>query len=137
MGKNKIFSIKREISGDRKWELISLNKLSPPIYDDEILSETEFSFTSEIKTAFMLGSFTYDAIVVEIGLMQVYGEQEDSAAFRFTIGDRSIDSHGVMRSSSATAIPLDRNGKAITISEPLPEEFFEWIEHIQSVSTWD
>lgn len=89
------------------------------------------SFSSDIQTRFRIGRYVYHNLVIELSSMPIYGEEEDSIALSFIIGDQRIDAHGIYRSDEGIAIPTDRKGSAIKLSNQLPDDFYEWLEKVR------
>jgi hypothetical protein len=89
------------------------------------------SFSDDIQTVLRLGRYKYQNLVIELSSMPIYGEEDDSIALSFIIGDQRIDAHGIYRGDDGIAIPTDRKGSAIKLSNPLPDDFYEWLEKLR------
>jgi hypothetical protein len=120
-----MFEIRKENTADG-WEQWILEKTTEQDNFDE--QESVLSFSSDIQTRLRLGRYEYHNLVIELSSMPIYGEAEDSIALSFIIGNQRIDSHGIYKGKDSIAIPTDRNGGAVKLSNPLPDDFYEWLE---------
>lgn len=110
-----------------EWDEISFILHGTEDEDHEVV----LSFKNEINTRYILGEYIYNNLSIQLAVMQLYGEQKESVALCFKIGDERIDSHAILYNESDTAIQTDRMGSAIQLSEKLPPDFYEWLESMQ------
>jgi hypothetical protein len=132
--KDSMFKIEKTKSEDGEWELISFEKIDPE--DEETVESPVMTFADDIKTSLRLGRYTLGNLSVDLVMMPLYGEKEDSVGLSFKIGNRRIDSHGVLRQADDTGIPTDREGSAIRLSSALPDDFYDWLEKLEKTMTW-
>jgi hypothetical protein len=132
---NLIFKINNTRTEDDIWELISFKKLNPETNNSNFV--TSVNFDKEIKTRFLLGEYQYGNLIIELALMPLYNEKNDSVALCFNIGNDRINSHGVLYNDTETAIPTDRDGSAIHLSTVLPPDFYVWLKKLEKTMSWD
>jgi hypothetical protein len=135
MKPKRMFALYTYACDDNTWELIAPEKTDNNCEEKPI--GLSFSFADDIKTSLILGRFRCKNLVVDLMLTSIYGEVDESVALRFKIADKVVETHGVLRSDNATAIPTDRNGAAFRLSSPLPEDFYDWLENLSNTMTWD
>jgi hypothetical protein len=123
-----MFEIKKSTTSGG-WEEWLLEKTADESEKEE--PAPVLSFSSDIQTSLRLGRYFYHNLVIELSSMPIYGEEEDSIALSFIIGDQRIDSHGIYRGDDGIAISTDRKGSAIKLSNPLPDDFYEWLEKLR------
>jgi hypothetical protein len=124
-----MFEIKKSYTDDG-WEAWIL-EMTPVKEDEEQSAAPVMSFSDDIQTVLRLGRYKYQNLVIELSSMPIYGEEDDSIALSFIIGDQRIDAHGIYRGDDGIAIPTDRKGSAIKLSNPLPDDFYEWLEKLR------
>lgn len=137
MKPNRMFELYTYPCSDNTWELIVPEKTDDDRDEEPMGLGLSFSFADDIKTSLILGRYRCKNLVVDLVLTSIYGEAGESVALRFKIGDKVIDTHGVLRSDNATAIPTDRNGAAFRLSSPLPDDFYDWLKDLSSTMTWN
>jgi hypothetical protein len=132
---NRIFNIKNARSEDNQWEVISLEKIKPPIKQDDPFY-SNVTVISDVKVSLLLGQYQDKNLTIEVALMPVYSEKETSIAFRFLFDGKKIESHALLKGEKEIAIPLDRNmNRLIHLVGVLPVDFDEWLKDVESL-TW-
>lgn len=137
MQSKRMFELYTYACDDNTWELIVPEKTEVDHDDEPMDLGLSFSFANDIKTSLILGRYRYKNLAVDLVLTSIYDETDESVGLRFKIGDKVIDTHGVLRSDNATAIPTDRNGTAFRLSSPLPDDFYDWLKDLSSTMTWN
>ncbi|EAZ97689.1 hypothetical protein [Marinobacter sp. ELB17] len=135
-----MFELYTYACSDDTWELIVPEKTEVDRDDEPMGLGLSFSFANDIKTSLILGRYQHKNLAVDLVLTRIYDEADESIAFRFKIGGKVVETHGVLRSlrsDNATAIPTDRNGTAFKLSSPLPDDFYDWLEDLSNTMTWD
>ena len=132
---NRIFNIKKSPSEDSQWEIITFEKIKPTKENADHV-DSVITVISNVKVSLVLGQYQDKNLTIEVALMPVYSEKENSIALRFLFDGKKIESHALLKGETEIAIPLDREmNRLIHLVGVLPVDFDEWLKDVESL-TW-
>lgn len=118
---------------DGEWDEFWFERLPLPKAEEYV--GPQISFSVDIETCLVFGKYEFNGLSVRCCQKTFYGEDEESIGLIFSIGDESVESHGVLMNNDATAIPTNRLGDAIALSVKLPDDFIAWLYGFENL-TW-
>lgn len=95
------------------------------------------SFSNNPIVTFLFGRYVHQNLTIEIGLMNLYGENESRVGLCLTLDGKKYYSHGMYYSEKEIILPLNAdNSKRVTFQGVLPPDFWQWLTDVEQEITW-